>query len=105
MEKENYKKNIVQAKSSYFMSKINNSNDKVKETWNIVNCKLGKSKIPEMISIQINDNGCLYSVPYQKESEEKGSAQDFILLVKNKVYKRIISYLAILKELQPFVTA
>nr|CAH7713360.1 unnamed protein product [Callosobruchus chinensis] len=54
-QKKSYKKNIVLAKSSYFMNRIMNSENKVRETWNIVNRKLGKPKVQEKISIQVND--------------------------------------------------
>nr|CAH7739392.1 unnamed protein product [Callosobruchus chinensis] len=86
IEKKSYKKNIVLAKSSYFMNRIMNSENKVRETWNIVNRKLGKPKVQEKISIQVND----LIISERKEISNK-FAESFVSSVPDAVNK-IFSY-------------
>lgn len=43
IKKKEYKKKIKITKQTYFKNKINNSSNKTKETWNIINSRLGKS--------------------------------------------------------------
>nr|CAH7734263.1 unnamed protein product [Callosobruchus chinensis] len=86
LEKKSYKKNIVLAKSSYFMNRIMNSENKVRETWNIVNRKLGKPKVQEKISIQVND----LIISERKEISNK-FAESFVSSVPDAVNK-IFSY-------------
>lgn len=55
-KKQLYKKNIKQAKINFYQNKIDHSNNKTKETWAIINTKLGrKNKIHNEIKL-FSDN-------------------------------------------------
>lgn len=55
-KKQLYKKNIKQAKINFYQNKIDQSNNKTKETWAIINTKLGrKNKIHNDIKL-FSDN-------------------------------------------------
>ena len=67
--KNEYKKNIKIAKKCYYSNKITNSQNKQKETWNIINRKLGKDK-NKTKEIHLNING-------NKISDNKDVANSF----------------------------
>lgn len=67
--KNKYKRNIKIAKKCYYSNKINKSQNKQKETWNIINKRLGKDK-NKTKEIYLNING-------NKISDNKDVANSF----------------------------
>lgn len=56
-KKKEYRKNINTAKETYFSNKIRNANNKTKETWGIINRRLGRTKNEnDVITLKVNNN-------------------------------------------------
>lgn len=62
--KKEYKKNVKVAKQKYFNDKIEHSSNKTKETWNIINSKLGRNNKKNK-NITLNHNSNYVSEPYE----------------------------------------
>lgn len=54
-KKQLYKKNIKRAKIKFYQNKIEHSTNKTKETWKIINCRLGRNKVHNEIELSSNN--------------------------------------------------